>query len=160
MFKICVAKYFKNFIYILQHKWYVLIECWKEGLYWQGIVHDLSKFSLAEFSAYTSNFFSLESERLEKEKDIQKAFSYAWLHHQHHNKHHWNYWVINQYKKEAVPMPEKYIHEMVCDWRAMSRKFGDTAQEFFENNHNKMVLHPETLTHIEQILCIHPTHKE
>lgn len=149
-----IVNYARNFMYILQHKWYVLIECWKEGLYWQGIVHDMSKFSLAEFSAYTHNFFSSSIERAEKRQDIKKAFSYAWLHHQHKNKHHWNHWVVNQYKKEAVPMPEKYILEMVCDWRAMSRIFGDTAQEFFKHNYTKMILHPETRMRIEQILFV------
>lgn len=155
-----MRKYFENLVYILQHKWYVLIECWKEGLYWQGIVHDLSKFSLAEFPAYSSKFFSSSVERANMKNDIQKVFSYAWLHHQHNNKHHWNYWVVNQYKKEAVPMPEKFILEMICDWRAMSSKFGDTAQEFFESRYEKMVLHPETLARIEHILCVRITSNE
>jgi hypothetical protein len=150
-----MRKYVENVVYILQHKWYVLIECWKEGLYWQGIIHDMSKFSRAEFPAYAKNFFSSLNEQAKTKGDIQKVFSYAWLHHQHHNKHHWNYWVVNQYTKEAVPIPEKYILEMICDWRAMSRKFGDTAQEFFEKNYYRMVLHPETFTRIEQILEVH-----
>ncbi|MCP4373369.1 MAG: hypothetical protein GY797_35505 [Deltaproteobacteria bacterium] len=150
-----MKKYVENVMYILQHKWYVFIECWKEGLYWQGIVHDMSKFSLAEFPAYANNFFSSLAEQAETKGEIKKAFSYAWLHHQHHNRHHWNYWVVTQHKKEALPMPEKYILEMVCDWRAMSHKFGDTAQEFFEHHHHRMVLNPETLTRIEQILDVH-----
>ncbi|GHH99461.1 DUF5662 family protein [Neobacillus kokaensis] len=38
--------YWRNFLYILNHKVNVLVECWKEGLYIQGIIHDWSKFSL------------------------------------------------------------------------------------------------------------------
>lgn len=48
--------YLKYFLYILNHKLNVLIECWKEGLYIQGIVHDWSKFSPAEFFPYAKNF--------------------------------------------------------------------------------------------------------
>ena len=149
--------YVKNVVYILQHKWYVLIECWKEGLYWQGIVHDLSKLSPAEFSAYAWNFFADATERAEAKERIQKAFLYAWLHHQHRNKHHWNYWVVNQQKKEAVPMPEKYLREMICDWRAMARKFGDSEREFFLAHHHKMMLHPESSERIHRLLNIEKT---
>jgi hypothetical protein len=145
-----MKKYFKNFGYILQHKWYVLQECWKYGLYWQGIIHDISKFSPSEFYAYANKIFGEWPEtRTQFEKDATKkivaeAFRYAWLHHQHHNKHHWNYWVVNQSKKESVEMPDKYVVEMICDWTAMSRKFGDTPEDFFINNRHKMILHPET----------------
>ncbi len=140
--------------YTLQHKWFVLIECWKEGLYWQGIVHDLSKFSLTEFYAYSWNFFAIPLELADSGDTYKTLFQYAWLHHQHYNKHHWNYWVVNQVKKEALPMPEKYVCEMVCDWRAMSRKFGDTAGDYFSKNQHKMVLHPETLQKIKEKLFL------
>ncbi len=140
-----MTKYFKYFKYVLEHKWFVLIECWREGLYWQGITHDLSKFSLPEFSAYAWIFFATSTEKAGKEKIIKRDFSYAWLRHQHKNKHHWGYWVVDQHKKEALPIPEKYVMEMICDWRAMARKFGDTTQEYFQKNSHKIVLHPETL---------------
>lgn len=35
---------------ILIHKFWVAYYCFQVGLYWQGIVHDLSKFSWTEFS--------------------------------------------------------------------------------------------------------------
>ena len=35
---------------ITHHKWLVLQGCARVGLYWQGITHDLSKYSPAEFS--------------------------------------------------------------------------------------------------------------
>ncbi|CRK82930.1 hypothetical protein BN000_02885 [Neobacillus massiliamazoniensis] len=40
MLKAC----WRNLRYILDHKLNVLVECWIEGLYIQGITHDLSKF--------------------------------------------------------------------------------------------------------------------
>ena len=152
-----MMKYIKNVGYILHHKYLVLIECWKEGLYWQGLVHDLSKFSPAEFSAYAWNFFADSHEKRQDGDRIRKAFLYAWLHHQHKNKHHWQYWVVNPQKQEALPMPEKYILEMICDWRAMSRKFGDSGQEFFKARSHKMLLHPESFERIHRLLNIEMT---
>ncbi|WP_223193097.1 DUF5662 family protein [Paenibacillus sedimenti] len=46
-----IKAYWKYFLYILNHKLNVLIESWKEGLYIQGIIHDWSKFSPAEYNA-------------------------------------------------------------------------------------------------------------
>lgn len=37
-------------------------------------------------------------------------------------------------------MPEKYIKQMICDWKGMARKFGDTAQEFYMKNYDKIQL--------------------
>ena len=106
--------------YVVQHKWFVMLECFKEGLYWQGIIHDLSKFSPAEFFSYALRFFykTEDQERLEK---IRNAFFYAWLHHLHHNKHHWDHWIL---EGKPLKMPKKYVIEMICDWRAMGRSLG------------------------------------
>lgn len=145
-----ISKYYKYLRYILEHKWFVLIECWKEGLYWQGITHDLSKFSPLEFYAYSWHFYAAEQELAGSGNKYKKKFSYAWLHHLHRNKHHWNYWVVDSVKKEALPMPEKYILEMICDWRAMSRKFGNDPREYIEKHWEQMILHPETAKIVAQ----------
>lgn len=42
--------WFKHLKIVLKHKHEVLKACFKVRLYWQGIVHDLSKFSYTEFS--------------------------------------------------------------------------------------------------------------
>lgn len=44
-----MKKCIQHFILIIFHKYYVGIECFKMGLFWQGIIHDLSKFSKVEF---------------------------------------------------------------------------------------------------------------
>ena len=36
---------------VQHHRFLVLRHCWRVGLYWQGLTHDLSKFSPVEFSA-------------------------------------------------------------------------------------------------------------
>lgn len=134
-----MKKYLNYLKYVLEHKKNVFIECWKEGLYLHAITHDLSKLLPSEFFGYANHDFS------SKEYDLD--FEYSWLYHQRRNKHHWNYWVDS--KGSALPMPEKYIKQMVCDWRAMSRKFGDTAKEFYLSNKDKMLLHSKTVESLE-----------
>lgn len=137
--------YWKYFLYILNHKVNVLIECWKEGLYIQGVVHDLSKFSPTEFFPYAKKFYSGKPLDLEDEL----SWKYAWLRHQRRNKHHWEYWVINPNTKEALPMPKKYVIEMVCDWRSFSRRWGKKTKKSILNLTNSIVVHPETKKELE-----------
>jgi hypothetical protein len=140
--------YWKYFLYILNHKLNVLIECWKEGLYVQGIIHDLSKFSPAEFFPYAKKFYSGKP----LDVDDELIWKYAWLRHQRKNKHHWEYWVINPNTKEALPMPKKYIIEMVCDWRSFSRKWGRKVKESTLNLTEKIVVHPDTKRELEIVM--------
>ena len=77
-------KYLKYLKIICIHKWYVFIECCKEGIIWQGIIHDLSKFSPQEF---------IPSAKYYNGDGNDKEYQEAWLHHKGHNKHHWEYWV-------------------------------------------------------------------
>lgn len=145
-------RYWNNLLYILQHKWYVLLECWKKGLYWQGILHDMSKFSLTEFLAYSNKFHHEKEASSDQAAQHEAAFQYAWLHHQHHNKHHWNYWVVNQVTQEAVPMPHKYVLEMVCDWKAMARKRKTSHTEHYRHHAHTLLLHPETRRQLDNIM--------
>lgn len=47
--KIKLKNIFLHFKKICVHKYWVGYYCFKVGLYWQGIIHDLSKFSPVEF---------------------------------------------------------------------------------------------------------------
>lgn len=140
--------YWRNLLYILDHKLNVFIECWKEGLYIQGITHDFSKFSPKEFFPYAKKFFS-EGELSSVD---EMKWKYAWLHHQHKNKHHWEYWVVNPNAKQALPMPRKYLIEMVCDWRSFSRKWGRKVKDTTLNLTDKIVLHPDTKKELEILI--------
>lgn len=87
-----------------------------------------------------------------RDKDTSELdFKNAWLHHQHHNKHHWNYWVVDQVKREAIPMPRKYLLEMICDYRSLSRKWGRKGKDSTLSDRliqnllsERVILHPET----------------
>lgn len=133
--------YWIYFKYVIEHKWNVGIECLKMGLFWHAITHDLSKFLPSEFIPYAKHFCAGPN---------RKLFEIAWCIHQHRNKHHWDYWV--KADGNAVPMPRKYVKQMIADWRGMSRKFGDTAVEYYVGNKKRMILHKDTVVIIEDIL--------
>ena len=39
-----MTRYDRYLWYVIRHKWFVGVECVKRGLWWRGLVHDLSKF--------------------------------------------------------------------------------------------------------------------
>ena len=82
--------------------------------------------------------------------EVERAFEKAWLFHQHRNKHHWDYWVNS--KGTAIPMPSKYVMQMIADWRGMSRKFGGTAKDYYEKNKDRLILHEKTVEIVERII--------
>ncbi|MCM3361236.1 DUF5662 family protein [Niallia sp. MER TA 168] len=140
--------YWRNFLYILEHKLNVLVECWQEGLIIQGITHDLSKFKPKEFFPYSKKFFYKGKNNAEDEL----KWKYAWLNHQHQNKHHWEYWVIDPNNNQAVPMPRKYLMEMVCDWRSFSRKWGRKVKPSSLDLTDKIILHEDTKKELIEIM--------
>lgn len=149
-------KYWNYLKYILHHKWLVFIECCKEGLIWRGLAHDFSKLLPFEFFAYANKFYG------EKPLSVETGrwWQYAWLHHQHGNKHHWNYWVVDQINKKALPMPRKYVLEMLCDWRAMANKFNCAPKDNYLRRKNMIILHPDTRAFIEESLGVTSSHSD
>ena len=103
--------------------------------------HDISKFSTEEFVPYRNRFFPLDTAT----KEDKDAFNKAWIHHYEANEHHWEY--INSLSDELVSrkpgLIERYLIHMLIDWTAMGYKFGDTAQEYYEQNKHKILLKPE-----------------
>ena len=151
-------KLIKHFITITKHKYYVGIECFKRGLYWQSIVHDLSKYAPVEFFI-SAKYFQGDKSPIDGEKE-EKGYSIAWLNHKAKNKHHWGYWIdrING-KWYAAPMPEKYIQEMFCDFIGAGKTYGKRKwtpkmplKFYKETESKKMVLHPYTRKRLEFLL--------
>ncbi len=103
----------KHFILITRHKWKVLRLCVKAGIPWQGIVHDLSKYSPAEFFE-SAKFYSGTHSPI-KESKTKYGYSKAWLHHKGRNKHHYEYWFDGSAPDKTPIIPYKYAIEMVCD---------------------------------------------
>lgn len=130
-----MKNFFKHFITITRHRHMVLKFCFKCGLYKQGLLHDLSKYSFVEFFNGVKYFAGNHSPITNERSD--KGYSDAWLHHKGRNKHHSEYWVdLNKQtgKYEPVEMPNKYIGEMLCDRLAASMNYNRG------NYNNKMPL--------------------
>lgn len=146
-------KYIKYLLYVLEHKKNVFIECMKMGLYIHAILHDLSKLLPSEFIPYARFFYSKDRTNNYKQSDeLDENFLKGWTLHQKRNRHHWNYWVSVSRKDEIIPipMPDKYVKQMVADWNGMSRKFGGSTLDYFEKNKDNMILHEDTYI---KVLC-------
>lgn len=130
-----LMKYIKHFFIICKHKYYVAQECFKRGLYWQGVIHDLSKFSLEEFLE-SAKFFQGNGTPIARIK-AEQDYSKAWLHHKGRNKHHWQYWT-DFYKEEIrpCPIPDKYLIEMACDIIGASKAYGNGTPINYFNKHS------------------------
>ena len=77
---------FGHFCTITKHRHKVIANCAKAGILWQGLRHDLSKYSPTEFipgvKYYTGKRSPNEGER------EKYGYSKAWMHHKGRNKHH------------------------------------------------------------------------
>jgi hypothetical protein len=156
--------YVKYLKYVFLHKWFVLLECWKLGLIWQGIVHDLSKLRLDELRPYARYFYGdIKKSRDEtgyyKPTDTgDAAFDFAWLLHQKRNPHHWQWWILPEDEGglKILPMQRRYVLEMICDWRGAGRAqgHGDDTIEWYRKHRHVMQLHSDTQQTIERLLGI------
>lgn len=158
-------KYFNYLWYILKHKYYVTLECFKRGLYWRGLIHDWSKFLPKEFIPYARHFGGNIKEGRDKTGYYKPydtgdaAFDFAWFQHQKINRHHWQWWLMPKDGDEkgfkVLPMSYKYRLEMLCDWFGAGRAQGtpDTRAWYLVNK-DKLILHPETRKWIERQLKI------
>lgn len=111
-----MGRKWKHLKTVLKHKTVVFRECVQCGIGWQGLIHDLSKFSPVEF-APSANYFQGNKSPIEAEK-AARGYSIAWQHHMGHNPHHWEYWIDFGSNGEIIAnkIPYKYVVEMVCDW--------------------------------------------
>lgn len=154
--------YLKYLWYVIRHKWFVFVECWKYGIVWQGIIHDWHKLLPSEFIPYARFFYGNVGESTRDETGYYKPtdtgylpFDLAWLHHQKLGKHHWQYWILPEDEGgvKLLQMPEKYILELVADWKGAGKAQGTpNTIIWYEKNKDKMQLHPDTRERIELLL--------
>ena len=114
-------------------------------------LHDMSKWDEEEYSAYCDYFYG------EKTNEVKEAFDFAWLHHIHHNPHHWQYWLLQEDEGEvkALEMPTQYVVEMISDWWAFSWKANNLYEIFdwYDDHKKKINVHKNTRELIEDILA-------
>ena len=154
-------KLWRHFKTITRHKWRVMLGCFRIGLIWQGLVHDMSKYSPTEFLNGARYYQGVRSpNNAERE---QKGYSEAWIHHKGRNRHHYEYWTdmnLETRTYEAVPMPRKYLAEMVMDRRAacmiyQGKKYRPgSALEYFDQSRDKWLMHPKTRKELSFLLTM------
>lgn len=127
-----VKAFFKHLHTINKHRRLVRIHCFKVGLYWQGLVHDLSKYSPTEFWVGVKYYQGTRSPNVAERMTL--GYSTAWLHHKGRNKHHQEYWT--DYSTETgnlldfKPMPPRYFVESCMDRIAACKVYrGDSYND-------------------------------
>lgn len=151
-----VTKYLK---YVAIHKYHVFVECAKQGIPLQGIIHDWHKFLPSEFMPYYRHFYG-DIHRGRDESGYYKPtdtgdpeFDYAWLMHVSRGRHHWQFWILpcdedgtgTPTDMKVYEMPLKYRKEMLADWIGAGKAQGTKGVQFWwEKNKGKMILGPET----------------
>ena len=149
-----------HFKTITHHRHLVCKGCFAVGLYKQGLLHDLSKYSWVEFSVGARYFQGNKSPNNVERKE--KGVSKAWLHHKGRNKHHFEYWIDygleEPHNMVGMLMPVNYVVEMYCDRVAACKtyqkdKYTDrSALEYYLAGKHKYMMHPDTERLLEDML--------
>lgn len=151
-------KAIRHFQTITKHKIYVMRECFRVGLYRQGLLHDLSKYSWTEFRIGCRYYQGTRSpNNAERE---EKGYSSAWLHHKGRNKHHYEYWQDNfDNGGNPIEMPMKYKKEMLCDYLGAGRAYHGKSFNFekelkwWESKKSKPIaMHPNDIAFINKYI--------
>lgn len=157
---------FKNavghFKTITKHKLAVMKNCFRVGLYRQGLLHDMSKYSWEEFRTGILYYQGNRSPNA-AEKEA-RGYSAAWLHHKGRNKHHFEYWIdFAPDKSEGLignRMPLRYLIEMVMDRIAACKVYqginyhDGCPLQYFEKGRDYMVMHEKTRSCLEKLLIM------
>jgi len=165
-------KHLKYLKYVIIHKWFVLVAGLKIGApLFRLIIHDWSKFLPSEWIPYAHYFYGefWPKEDLARCQMVCGTYPYkydknywefkfdvAWNHHQKRNKHHWQYWLLQEDNGKLNPLqiPDKYIKEMVADWMGAGRAITGEweVKEWYGKNKDKMIMHGNSRAKVEKIL--------
>jgi hypothetical protein len=151
-------RFFGHLRTVNKHRAVVRKLCFRCGLYWQGLTHDLSKYSPVEFwngvKYYTGKKSPHYGER------AAYGYSKAWLNHKGRNKHHGEYWqdIRPNGLTEPIPMPDKYFVEMMCDRVAASMIYNGADYtdskplEYYISHKDENQFHKQTRAALEYYL--------
>lgn len=161
-------QYFK---YVVRHKWYVFRAGFALGVSLrQLITHDWSKFLPREWFAYVAYFYgdkpTADDERrammlglnIKTRAELKADFDNAWNHHQKCQPHHWQYWLLltdsDDPRFRPLPMPERYIREMVADWMGAGRAITGRweVESWFLANKDRYILDDSTRYRVTQLI--------
>ena len=152
-----VTKFFKHLHTIDHHRYVVMHNCFKCGLYRQGLRHDLSKYSPREFWESVRYFQGDRSPYIYEKEHF--GYANGWLHHKGRNKHHWEYWYdMLEGKWSPIEMPFNYFVEMVCDRIGACRIYQkdaytkESALKYYLSRKDRYYMHPKTAERLEAVL--------
>lgn len=156
-----IQRVWGHFKTITRHRHAVIRHSMTAGILWQGLHHDLSKYSPSEFWVGVK-YYSGHKSPNEQERQLY-GYSAAWLHHKGRNKHHFEYWndydpVTHQVR--PVPMPMRYVAEMFCDRVAASKIYQGDAYSpqhplaYFLKGKETRPIHPQTSDQLEELVRI------
>lgn len=157
--KITMKKTWGHFKTITHHRFLVMAGCFRVGLVRQGLTHDLSKYSPTEFWEGARYYQGNRSPNAAERED--KGYSEAWMHHKGRNRHHYEYWTdMNRQTRsyESVPMPKRYLAEMVMDRIAACKTYEGkaytpaSALNYFLKSRERELMHPKTREELEVLL--------
>ena len=152
-----------HFKTITRHKLLVMKYCFRIGLYKQGLLHDLSKYSPTEFLVGCKYYQGTRSPNNAEREDI--GVSTSWLHHKGRNKHHFEHWVdysVNdgEHVIMGAQMPRKYVAEMLMDRIAASKIYRGSAYKdsdplaYYKNAKEPPFMHIQTRRQLEHLLTM------
>lgn len=151
----------RHFNTITGHRHKVISHCFRAGIPWRGLMHDLSKYTPTEFWEGAEHWTGVRSPN-EKARE-ENGCSLAWLHHQGRNRHHFEYWFdYSHVARQRVPikMPFVFVLEMFCDRVAASKIYQGTRYtdrhplDYFLRSKATRVIHPETSQLLESWLIM------
>ena len=151
----------QHFKTVHHHRLLVRRGSFRVGLYWQGLTHDLSKYSPTEFLRGAHYYQGTRSPNAAEREE--KGYSEAWMHHKGRNRHHYEYWTDmspTTRRYEPVDMPRRYLVEMVMDRRAACMTYQGknyhpgSELEYLEKSRERLLMHPETLRRLEYLLTM------
>ena len=152
-------KLWQHFHTVTKHRWLVMCGCFRIGLIRQGLAHDLSKYSPVEFLNGAKYYQGNRSPNARERED--KGYSEAWIHHKGRNPHHYEYWTdLNRQTRryEPIPVPRRYLAEMIMDRRAACMTYEGKAYTsasplaYHERSLERTLMHPETRRQLEFLL--------
>lgn len=141
-------KAFQHFKKICNHKRWVAYYCFKMGIPWRGIKHDMSKFSPIEFFE-SVKYYQGTSSPIDACKK-ENGWSKAWQHHKGHNDHHYEYWQ-DDFDNGGRPllMPFECALEMFCDYLGAGRAYSENNftyrgeyEWWLKKKKNPLAMHP------------------
>ncbi len=164
------------------HKWHVYCAGRRLGIgRWQLLIHDLSKFRPAEFVPYGKFFYALPGASWLKavpDPSAKSRMLQGWLTHIQRNPHHWQHWClingasvvashgtkVKTNPVEALPMPRKYVREMLADWMGAGRAYQGVYPtsiaewKWWQENKNQIVLHDRSRLYLTDAIVewFHP----